>query len=196
MAFFAGQSANYGPVLETCDFVFDNLVTNVGSGYSQNTGRFTAPVSATYQFNVAISAQERQKVRTNHKISAPPAQSTYNLWRYLCISLASLIIIQLPVLLSLFSLLKQTMKMLKDMSVGVRVRIVALCPPACRKRRVKGGVSGSLVVTFAGARCQGPREVLLRPGQKFGSRFLLHALHVNLSLETTAGEGNAKQTST
>src|SRR6218665_1133879 len=33
---------------------------------------------------------------------------------------------------------------------------------ACRKRRLKGGVCGSLVVTFAAARCQGPR---LYPGQ-------------------------------
>src|SRR6218665_1781074 len=42
------------------------------------------------------------------------------------------------------------------------VRIVLLYPPACRKRRVKGGVRGSLVVTFAAARCQGPR---FYPGQ-------------------------------
>ena len=44
----------------------------------------------------------------------------------------------------------------------VRVRIVSLHPPACRKRRLKGGVRGSLLVTFTAARCQGPR---FYPGQ-------------------------------
>src|SRR6218665_3073322 len=34
---------------------------------------------------------------------------------------------------------------------GFGVRIVPLYPPACRKRRLKGGVHGSLVVTFAAA---------------------------------------------
>src|SRR6218665_205289 len=37
------------------------------------------------------------------------------------------------------------------------VRIVLLKPPACRKRRLKGDVRGSLVATSAAARCQGPR---------------------------------------
>src|SRR6218665_995413 len=37
------------------------------------------------------------------------------------------------------------------------VRIVLLSPPACRKRRLKGDVRGSLVATSAAARCQGPR---------------------------------------
>src|SRR6218665_1060409 len=36
------------------------------------------------------------------------------------------------------------------------VRIVLLQPPACRKRRLKGGVRGSLVATSTAARCQGP----------------------------------------
>src|SRR6218665_3201424 len=46
------------------------------------------------------------------------------------------------------------------------VRIVLLSPPACRKRRLKGGVRGSLM----------PRsEALTRPEQKIGSSFLLHA---------------------
>src|SRR6218665_2641983 len=42
------------------------------------------------------------------------------------------------------------------------VRIVLLLPPACRKRRLKGGVRCSLVATSAAARCQGPRSY---PGQ-------------------------------
>src|SRR6218665_3843698 len=41
-------------------------------------------------------------------------------------------------------------------------RIVLLHPPACRKRRLKGGVHGSLVATSVAARCQGPRYY---PGQ-------------------------------
>src|SRR6218665_1290556 len=45
---------------------------------------------------------------------------------------------------------------------GFGVRIVPLYPPACRKRRLKGGVRGSLVVTFTAARCQGPK---FYPGQ-------------------------------
>src|SRR6218665_1991753 len=38
---------------------------------------------------------------------------------------------------------------------GFGVRIVPLYPPACHKRRLKGGVRGRLVLTFAAARCQG-----------------------------------------
>src|SRR6218665_3199654 len=60
-------------------------------------------------------------------------------------------------------------------------------PPACRKRRLKGGVRGSLVATSAAARCQGPIEVLPRPGQKFGSSFLLHAHRCSASETTTSG---------
>src|SRR6218665_2580705 len=42
------------------------------------------------------------------------------------------------------------------------VRIDPLYPPACRKRRLKGGVRSNLVVTLAAARFQGPR---FYPGQ-------------------------------
>src|SRR6218665_2352042 len=45
---------------------------------------------------------------------------------------------------------------------GFGVRIVLLYSPACRKRRLKGGGRGSLMVKFAAARCQGPR---FYPGQ-------------------------------
>src|SRR6218665_2939474 len=37
---------------------------------------------------------------------------------------------------------------------GFGVRIFPLYPCACRKRRLKGGVCGSLVLTFAAARCK------------------------------------------
>src|SRR6218665_3561682 len=42
------------------------------------------------------------------------------------------------------------------------VRLVPLYPPACRKRRLKGRVRGSIVATSAAARCQDPR---FYPGQ-------------------------------
>jgi len=66
--------------------VFDRVVTNIGaaydpqsgrftspirqsrgylprrSAYDAQSGRFTSPINATYQFNVVISAQGRQKV--------------------------------------------------------------------------------------------------------------------------------------
>ncbi|ELT87572.1 hypothetical protein CAPTEDRAFT_183227 [Capitella teleta] len=61
VAFFAGLSDNIGPVTKHTDILFDQVVTNEGSGYDATTGRFTAPVNGTYQFNVVISAQGRQK---------------------------------------------------------------------------------------------------------------------------------------
>jgi len=42
--------------------VFDRVVTNIGAAYDPQSGRFTSPINATYQFNVVISAQGRQKV--------------------------------------------------------------------------------------------------------------------------------------
>jgi len=61
VAFFAGLSNHLGPVNHHSDLVFDNIVTNVGSAYNLGSGRFTAPVRATYHFNVTISAQIAQK---------------------------------------------------------------------------------------------------------------------------------------
>ena len=57
-----GLTENMGPVNEHTDIVFDRVVTNIGSGYDAASGRFTAPVNGTYQFNVIVSAQGRQKV--------------------------------------------------------------------------------------------------------------------------------------
>lgn len=61
VAFFVGLSENVGPVSEDTDVIFDRIVTNVGDCYSASSGRFTAPVNATYQFNVVVSAQGRQR---------------------------------------------------------------------------------------------------------------------------------------
>lgn len=62
IAFFAGLNENMGPVTKHTDIVFDSIITNIGHGYDATTGRFTAPVNGTYQFNVIVSAQGRQKV--------------------------------------------------------------------------------------------------------------------------------------
>jgi len=62
VAFFVGLSENIGPVKEHTGIVFDRVVTNIGNAYDAQSGRFTSPVNATYQFNVVISAQGRQKV--------------------------------------------------------------------------------------------------------------------------------------
>jgi len=62
IAFFVGLSENLGPVDEPTDVVFDRVVTNIGGGYNEDTGHFTSPVNATYQFNVVISAQGKQRV--------------------------------------------------------------------------------------------------------------------------------------
>lgn len=61
VAFFAGMSTHYGPVLQNRDLIMNGLVTNVGSAYNTKTGRFTAPVRAIYQFNVTIAAQMGHK---------------------------------------------------------------------------------------------------------------------------------------
>jgi len=61
IAFFVGLTNNMGPVTEHTDIVFDRVVTNIGGGYDAESGRFTAPVNGTYQFNVIVSAQGRQK---------------------------------------------------------------------------------------------------------------------------------------
>ena len=72
VAFFVGLSDNMGPVTEHTDIVFDRVVTNVGTGYDPASGRFTAPVNGTYQFNIIVSAQGRQKVRYHRDGSGPP----------------------------------------------------------------------------------------------------------------------------
>jgi len=61
IAFFVGLSDNMGPVKEHTDIVFDRVVTNIGTGYDAASGRFTAPANGTYQFNIIVSAQGRQK---------------------------------------------------------------------------------------------------------------------------------------
>ncbi|ELT90756.1 hypothetical protein CAPTEDRAFT_168874 [Capitella teleta] len=63
VAFFVGLSDNMGPVTDHTDIIFDRVVTNVGGAYDPVTGRFTSPANATYQFNVIVAAQGRQKVR-------------------------------------------------------------------------------------------------------------------------------------
>jgi len=61
VAFFAGLDGPFGPVARDSDIIFSRVVTNVGTAYSNLSGRFTAPVNGTYQFNVAISPQLGKK---------------------------------------------------------------------------------------------------------------------------------------
>lgn len=62
VAFFVGLMDNLGPIANHADIVFDGLVTNVGGGYDPQSGRFNAPINGTYQFNVVVAAQGRQRV--------------------------------------------------------------------------------------------------------------------------------------
>jgi len=62
IAFFVGLSENLGPVETPTDVVFDRVVTNIGGAYDIKSGHFTSPVNATFQFNVVISAQGKQRV--------------------------------------------------------------------------------------------------------------------------------------
>ena len=62
VAFFVGLTENFGPVTEHTNIVFDRIITNLGSAYNTETGKFTSPAHGVYQFNVVISAQGRQKV--------------------------------------------------------------------------------------------------------------------------------------
>ena len=64
VAFFVGLSDNVGPIKSQTQtpVVFDRVVTNIGNAYDPVTGRFTAPINGTYQFNVVVSAQGRHKV--------------------------------------------------------------------------------------------------------------------------------------
>lgn len=71
VAFFVGLTDNFGPVQQHTPIVFDKVITNEGSGYDSTTGKFTAPVNGTYQFNVVISAQGRQKVSNICKCHLP-----------------------------------------------------------------------------------------------------------------------------
>ena len=62
VAFFVGLMDNLGPIANHADIVFDGIVTNVGGGYDIQTGRFNAPHNGTYQFNIVVAAQGRQRV--------------------------------------------------------------------------------------------------------------------------------------
>ena len=66
VAFFVGLGESFGPVKKNTGVVFDKVVTNVGGGFSNETGRFTAPVDGTYIFSVTIAAQGRRRVSNNH----------------------------------------------------------------------------------------------------------------------------------
>jgi len=62
VAFFVGLKENLGPIANHADVVFDGIVTNIGGAYDSETGRFNAPLSGSYQFNIVVAAQGRQRV--------------------------------------------------------------------------------------------------------------------------------------
>ncbi|RUS82326.1 hypothetical protein EGW08_009916 [Elysia chlorotica] len=61
LAFFVGLGKSFGPVEKNTDVPFDNIVTNIGDGFNNETGRFTAPVDGTYVFSVTVAAQARRR---------------------------------------------------------------------------------------------------------------------------------------
>ncbi|GFS11337.1 C1q-related factor-like isoform X2 [Elysia marginata] len=68
VAFFAGLQENVGPVDKDTDLLLGNVITNVGSGYSNATGRFTAPVDGTYSFSVTIAAQAKRRATASTRV--------------------------------------------------------------------------------------------------------------------------------
>lgn len=79
VAFFVGLTDNMGPVTEHTDIIFDRVVTNVGGAYDPLTGHFTSPVNATYQFNVIVAAQGRQKVSAPVRLPLEIDPTFYNI---------------------------------------------------------------------------------------------------------------------
>jgi len=55
-AFFATRTGT--TVSVGSDYVFDNVVTNIGSHYSSSTGKFTAPIAGIYLFGANILAMD------------------------------------------------------------------------------------------------------------------------------------------
>lgn len=61
VAFYAYLSNTATDLGRNQDIVFDNVVTNVGSGYNGNHGVFVAPVTGTYLFSVTLRGGEDGK---------------------------------------------------------------------------------------------------------------------------------------
>ncbi|ESN98706.1 hypothetical protein HELRODRAFT_188887 [Helobdella robusta] len=62
VAFFVGLQKEIQSVTNHTTVVFDKILTNVGNGYDQKTGKFKAPVSGTYFFNVVVSANTKDRL--------------------------------------------------------------------------------------------------------------------------------------
>ncbi|KAH3849104.1 complement C1q-like protein 4 [Dreissena polymorpha] len=57
VAFFATLSQTAEHLGAHQNVLFDNIITNVGSGYNQHLGGFTAPVSGMYVFMTTVMSQ-------------------------------------------------------------------------------------------------------------------------------------------
>lgn len=58
--------------------VFDNVITNYGSGYDSVSGVFKAPVSGLYFFNVVIMSHAAENIETQIVKNGTPIVSTYS----------------------------------------------------------------------------------------------------------------------
>ena len=52
---FSGDNGDHGVAIGSHAVLkFDRIVSNIGNGYSTDTGRFTAPVSGVYAFSLVV----------------------------------------------------------------------------------------------------------------------------------------------
>ncbi|XP_052814929.1 cerebellin-3-like [Mya arenaria] len=58
VAFTAQLSHNIANIGQGQHVIFDHVITNVGQGYSSNTGTFTAPYTGTYIFYLTITSHD------------------------------------------------------------------------------------------------------------------------------------------
>ncbi|XP_030286445.1 complement C1q-like protein 4 [Sparus aurata] len=57
----AAQGGNFGPFPTNRTLKFDTIITNVGGGYDNTSGEFTAPLTGVYYFTFSYEAKEDNK---------------------------------------------------------------------------------------------------------------------------------------
>ncbi|XP_052814826.1 complement C1q-like protein 4 [Mya arenaria] len=73
VAFTAQLTKSLSNIQEGQEVMFDKVITNVGHGYDNNTGNFTAPYNGTYIFFLTITSSDIHKasfrlVKNGHRI--------------------------------------------------------------------------------------------------------------------------------